>query len=70
MEIGFSTPPIGFNLFVANFRFHEPLEKLWAAVMPILGLKLLALIIITYWLDLTLWLPRSLGMRQELIEFF
>lgn len=70
LEIGFSTPPIGFNLFVANFRFREPLEKLWGAVMPILGLKLLALVVITYWPELTLWLPRVLGMRQELIEFF
>ena len=67
LEIGYSTPPIGFNLFIGSFRFREPLEVLWRAAIPRLAVQILGLIVITYWPDLSLWLPKVLGMRKELI---
>lgn len=69
LEIGYSTPPIGFNLFIGAFRFKEPLETLWRAALPRLAVQVLGLLIITYWPGLSLWLPKVLGMRQELIPF-
>jgi tripartite ATP-independent transporter DctM subunit len=69
LEIGYSTPPIGFNLFIGAFRFREPLEALWRAALPRLAVQVLGLLVITYWPGLSLWLPKVLGMRQELIPF-
>ncbi|MDY6935706.1 MAG: TRAP transporter large permease subunit [Spirochaetota bacterium] len=69
LEIGYSTPPIGFNLFVGSFRFRKPLETLWRAAIPGLIAQIIGLVVITYWPDLTLWLPRFLGMTKELIKF-
>ncbi len=48
LEIGYSTPPIGINLFIASTRFNKPVLKLYKAVLPFLGLRLLGLILITY----------------------
>ena len=48
LEIGYSTPPVGINLFIAATRFNKPVLKLYQAVLPFLGLRLIGLIIITY----------------------
>jgi len=56
LEIGYSTPPVGINLFIASSRFNKPVVELYRAVIPFLGLRLIGLIIITYfpWLSLAL----------------
>lgn len=69
LEIGYSTPPIGFNLFIASFRFKQPMPTLWRAAVPPLFVEITGLIFITYLPELTLWLPRVLGMTKELINF-
>lgn len=61
LGIGYSTPPVGMNLFIASFRFNEPVLKLYRATVPFLIILLLSLIIITYWPDLSLWLVRWVG---------
>ncbi len=48
LGIGYSTPPVGMNLFIASFRFDRPVLKLYMASLPFLAILLLALIIITY----------------------
>ncbi len=48
LEIGYSTPPVGMNLFIAATRFNKPVLKLYQAVLPFLGLRLIGLILITY----------------------
>ena len=48
LEIGYSTPPVGINLFIAASRFNKPVLKLYQAVLPFLGLRLVGLILITY----------------------
>jgi C4-dicarboxylate transporter, DctM subunit len=48
LEIGYSTPPVGINLFIAATRFKKPIFKLYQAVLPFLGLRLMGLILITY----------------------
>ena len=56
LEIGYSTPPVGINLFIAGSRFNKPIVELYRAVLPFLGLRLIGLIIVTYfpWLSLAL----------------
>jgi tripartite ATP-independent transporter DctM subunit len=48
LEVGFSTPPVGMNLFIASFRFRQPVVRLYRATLPFLLLSLLALVVITY----------------------
>ncbi len=61
LGIGYSTPPVGMNLFIASFRFNEPVLKLYRAALPFLVILLVSLAIITYWPDLSLWLVRVVG---------
>ncbi len=56
LEIGYSTPPVGLNLFISSFRFNKPILKLYQAAVPFLAILLIALLIITYWPELSLWL--------------
>lgn len=57
LEIGYSTPPVGINLFIASSRFSEPIVKLYRAALPFLGLRILGLLAITYLPALSLFLP-------------
>ncbi|MBL7075817.1 TRAP transporter large permease subunit [candidate division KSB1 bacterium] len=63
LEIGYSTPPVGLNLFIASSRFKEPVVKLYGAALPFLGLRLIALILITYVPFISLWLVELLQVR-------
>ncbi len=61
LQIGYCTPPVGLNLFLASYRFERPVIQLYAATMPFLGLLMVTLIIITYFPLLSLFLVRLLG---------
>ncbi|RMH66393.1 MAG: TRAP transporter large permease subunit [Calditrichaeota bacterium] len=61
LGIGYSTPPVGMNLFIASIRFEQPVMKLYRATIPFLVILLISLVIITYWPDLSLWLVRLTG---------
>lgn len=54
LAIGFVTPPLGVNLFVANGISGVPLEKLSKAVIPFFLVLLLTLFIITYIPDISM----------------
>jgi tripartite ATP-independent transporter DctM subunit len=56
LGIGYSTPPVGMNLFIASFRFEKPILKLYIATIPFLIILLIALALITYIPELSLWL--------------
>ena len=62
MEIGMITPPVGLNLYVASGIAKMGLTECSKAVWPWLFTMLLFLMIITYVPEVTLWLPRVLGM--------
>ena len=55
LEIGYLTPPVGLNLFLASYRFRRPMLEVYRASVPYLLLLLLALSIITWWPGLSLW---------------
>lgn len=60
LGIGYNTPPVGLNLFIASSRFDKPVMQLYRATLPFLLLLLLTLLLITYWPPLSLFLPRFL----------
>ncbi|NOQ15125.1 MAG: TRAP transporter large permease subunit [Methyloprofundus sp.] len=54
MQIGYFTPPVGMNLFIASYRFDKPILDLYLATLPFMLILLLAVLIITYWPALSL----------------
>ena len=48
MQIGYFTPPVGMNLFIASYRFKKPVTELYKACIPFMLVLLLALLLITY----------------------
>ncbi len=60
LQIGYCTPPVGLNLFLASYRFEKPIVELYQATLPYLVLLLITLVLITYfpWLStilISLW---------------
>lgn len=55
LEIGYSTPPVGLNLFIASARFERPVLQLYRASLPFLVILLAALLLITYVPQLSLF---------------
>jgi tripartite ATP-independent transporter DctM subunit len=62
LGIGYSTPPVGMNLFIASFRFEQPVVTLYRATLPFLLILLVTLLLITYIPDLSLWLVHVMGL--------
>jgi tripartite ATP-independent transporter DctM subunit len=56
LEIGYSTPPVGMNLFVSSLKFQQPVTVLYRASVPYLILLLICLVLVTYLPVLSLWL--------------
>lgn len=55
LEIGYSTPPVGLNLFISCFMFKKPVISLYRATVPFIIIMLIALALITYVPQLSLW---------------
>jgi len=55
LEIGYSTPPVGINLFIASQRFKRPILPLFRAAIPFLVLMIFWLALITYIPAISLW---------------
>jgi tripartite ATP-independent transporter DctM subunit len=58
MQLGYFTPPVGMNLFIASYRFERPIMELYRATLPFFFVLLGAVLIITYWPALSLALVR------------
>lgn len=60
MQIGYLTPPVGMDLFIASYRFNKSITELYQATLPFVLVLLLAVVIITYvpWLSLWFLNPR------------
>ncbi len=63
LELGFLTPPVGMNLFLASYRLKKPMPEVYRAVVPMILVLLVGVLVITYWPALTTWLPAVLGTR-------
>ena len=62
MEVGMCHPPVGLNLYVASGIAKMGITELTIAVWPWLLTMLIFLGIVTYVPEISLWLPRALGM--------
>jgi C4-dicarboxylate transporter DctM subunit len=62
MEVGLCHPPVGLNLYVASGITKMGITELTIAVLPWLGTMLIFLVMVTYIPEISLWLPRVLGM--------
>jgi tripartite ATP-independent transporter DctM subunit len=56
MQLGYLTPPVGLNLFIASYRFDKPIMHVYSATFPFLVILMVSVIIITFWPTLSLWL--------------
>ena len=56
LEIGYSTPPVGMNLFISSLKFQQPVTTLYRASVPYLLLLLACLLMVTYLPTLSLFL--------------
>lgn len=61
LQIGYCTPPVGLNLFLASYCFKKPIVELYRATLPFLAILLITLGLITYYPALSLWLVGHLG---------
>ena len=55
LEIGYSTPPVGINLFIASQRFGKSIVTLFKSTLPFLALMIFWLMLVTYIPELSLW---------------
>jgi len=53
LEVGFLTPPVGMNLFLASYRFKKPFTAITHNVLPFLAAQLAVVLLVTYvpWLS-------------------
>lgn len=56
LEIGYITPPVGLNLFISSLAFDKPVVALYRMALPFLLLMLMALLVVTFNEELSLWL--------------
>lgn len=56
MQLGYFTPPVGMNLFIASYRFNKPIMELYRSTIPFFVILLVSVLIITYWPSLSLFL--------------
>ncbi len=54
MQLGYLTPPVGLNLFIASYRFEKTILQVYSATVPFLLILLLSVILIMYWPALSL----------------
>ncbi len=59
LEIGYSTPPVGLNLFISSYRFDRSIVELYRASLPWIGILLVALALITYFPAISLFLVEA-----------
>ncbi|MEM7357449.1 MAG: TRAP transporter large permease subunit, partial [Acidobacteriota bacterium] len=48
LELGYLTPPVGLNLFLASYRFERPLLQIYRAAIPMLIILAIGVLLITY----------------------
>jgi tripartite ATP-independent transporter DctM subunit len=54
MQLGYITPPVGMNLFIASYRFERPVIDVYRATVPFFVILLATVLVITYWPALSL----------------
>jgi len=55
MQLGYLTPPVGLNLFIASYRFEKPIMHVYSATFPFLIILMLSVVLITFLPQLSLF---------------
>ena len=61
LSVGFMTPPLGENLFVTAGISGEKMERIVSRIMPFVMIEAIAIVLIAFVPELSLWLPRLIG---------
>jgi len=61
LAVGFQTPPLGENLFIASGISNTSIEEIALRALPFAAINVIAVFIIAYVPELSLWLPRMFG---------
>jgi tripartite ATP-independent transporter DctM subunit len=56
MQLGYITPPVGLNLFIASYRFERPVVELYLSTLPFFFFLMISVMLIAFWPGLSLWL--------------
>ncbi|MEM1263974.1 MAG: TRAP transporter large permease [Pseudomonadota bacterium] len=56
MQLGYLTPPVGLNLFIAGYRFNKSIVDVYLSTLPFFAILLISVVIIAFWPNLSLWL--------------
>ena len=54
MQLGYITPPVGLNLFIASYRFERPIVELYLSTLPFFFILLISVVVIAFWPALSL----------------
>jgi C4-dicarboxylate transporter, DctM subunit len=66
LEIGYLTPPVGLNLFVASALFEKPIGHIMRSVLPFIALMMIGLALITWFPALSVGLGnRIMGVEER-----
>ncbi|MBI2986567.1 MAG: TRAP transporter large permease subunit [Deltaproteobacteria bacterium] len=64
MQLGYLTPPVGMNLFLASYRFEKPMAQVFRAAMPFFLVLLIGVLLVTYLPFMTTGVLELLGMAR------
>ena len=48
LEVGYLTPPVGLNLYLASYRFKKPFTQICRYVLPFLAIQIVVVLLVTY----------------------
>ena len=54
MQLGYITPPIGLNLFIAGYRFDRPIVNIYLSTLPFFIFLMIAVTVFAFWPALSL----------------
>ena len=61
LAIGYCTPPMGVSLYITGAIANRDLIYVSKAVMPFIAIQILVLLLMTFFPDVVLWLPKLMG---------
>jgi tripartite ATP-independent transporter DctM subunit len=61
LEVGYITPPVGLNLFLASYRFKKPFVEICRYVSPFLLVRVVVVLLVTYLPWLSTFLVKLIG---------
>ena len=57
LELGYLTPPLGLNLFLAAYRFDKPVVSIYRSAVPFLLVLVMVVLVVTYVPGLIIGVP-------------